>query len=165
MSDLRTLYSTLAGKTISYTNEAGSAVNVAGVDLVNLKEEASELDTPIRLILPFEKRQGGSGSDLELLTVGTTNLFSEISWDLVDLLLHAPVGSGFRLADHLPDLIRYSGAYAELIADSGADLGIGSMTFQGLVIQVTTVEWPPESGQHFHAVEAILSYKEILNVG
>ena len=165
MSDLRTLYTKISELSIVYTNEVGSSVTVSGKDLQNVQEEVESLHCPVRLIMPFQSEKGGSGSSMELLTVGTANIFGRITWSVADLYLHAPTGEGFGLHSHMPDLIRYAGAYAEKIADAGADLALGSMTFVGLELQASDIEWPVGSGQHFYGVECVLQYEEILNTG
>ena len=163
MSDIRLLYDTLAATDIVYTNEASSQITVSAHDLDTVKEEIESLHLPTRVLIPLQSRGAGEGSGMELLTVGTSNIFGRITWRIADLFLHASAGEGYGLHSHLPDLVRYAGAYAEKIADAGADLGIGTMTFAGLDIQVSMIEWPLQSDQLYYGVEALISYEEILN--
>lgn len=163
MSDVRTLYGTLADLAIAYTDEAGGAQSVTAQDLHEVKEETESLHLPTRILIPMQAEGAGDGTGLQLLTVGVSSIFGKITWRIADLYLHASVGEGTGLHSHLPDLILYSGAYAEQIADSGADLGIGTMTFVGLNLQADLIEWPLQSNKWFYGVTAMISYEEILN--
>jgi len=160
MSSIRTLYATLADTAIAYTNEAGASISVTARDLHEVKVE--EMEPPVRILMPYRERSAG-GSDLRLLTVGTSSVFGEVEWAISDLFLLARSGSGYGVHDYLPDLVRYAGAYAEKIADAGADLGIGVMTFQGLTLDCSQIEWPLQSGNWFYGVEAVLVYTELIN--
>lgn len=161
MSDVRALYSALAELVVSFKNEEGRDVSITGRDLHKMKtNEIGAL--PVRILTPFKER-GSGASDLRLLTVGTSNVFGTMTWRIADIMLLCEAGERYGIYKVLPDLVRYSGAYAERIADAGADLGIGTMTYTGLQLDAALIEWPMGSGQEYYGVEAILSYEELIN--
>lgn len=110
MSQIRTIYSNLAGQSVSFTTEAGVAVVVSAKDLHQLPVSVNAADAPLRLLLPYSTdTEGRDGAFASLDTIG------RMDWYLADLLLWKPGTLASGIAESAADLVRYQGAYAEML--------------------------------------------------
>lgn len=110
MSAIRAIYSALAAKSITFSRENGQSVTVDAWDLHQTKNRLEVSDLPIRILSPV-------GPDAESLTgrfilIGTT---AKTEWRLTDDLFWRPVMINTNLHQVYPDLIRYAGAYFDML--------------------------------------------------
>lgn len=110
MSQIRAIYSTLAGTSVTMTTEAGASVTVAARDLDELPVSVNAADAPLRLVLPYSSdTEGRDGAFASLDTIG------RMDWYIADLLLWKPGTLASGIAESAADLVRYQGAYAEML--------------------------------------------------
>ncbi len=110
MSQIRAIYSALAAQSVSFTTEAGVAVVVSAKDLHQLPVSVAAADAPTRLLLPYSTdTEGRDGAFASLDRIG------RMDWYLADLLLWKPGTLASGIAESAADLVRYQGAYAEML--------------------------------------------------
>jgi hypothetical protein len=159
MSDIRTHFTNIAEMEVSFEAEDLKAVTPTAYDLDGIKEEYVSNDLPVRLILPMEEWGAGSEGPI-ILQAGSGTDLMQFAWNVTDLMLLAPAGEGLGIHEHLPDLIRYAGAYVETIADNHV---LTDMQLAGILVRPGTFEWPMTSGNHYHGVEVPMVWKELIN--
>ncbi len=103
---MRAIYRALAGRTVSFTSEAGDAVTVPGLDLHETKNRVGQGRLPVRILAPIgPDAQARGGHFAAVGTLGVMELY------IADDFLLVPAQSGLRLEDVYPDLVRYVGGY------------------------------------------------------
>jgi len=133
MSQIRTIYSNLAGQAVTFTTELGQAVTVAARDLDELPVSVAAANAPLRLVLPYSTdTEGRDGAFASLDSIG------RMDWYMVDLLLWKPGQLASGIAESAADLVRYQGAYAEMLR---------SMRTMGVVTSdVELIDWRMRPG-------------------
>jgi hypothetical protein len=163
VSNIRALYTALAGLDMSFAPEAGGSTSVAAYDLDDLKGRYEKPDLPARVLLPMEEYNAASPGVPELMNAGSTGVGGELSWNVIDLYLHARTGQGRGLLDYLPDLVRYAGNYIEVMLDTRAPtVGIELMSLTPLI---GVYEFPVGGERHYLGVECQLTFRELINAG
>lgn len=110
MSQIRTIYSNLAAQSVTFTRENGASVTVTARDLDELPVSGNAADAPLRLVLPYSSdTEGRDGAFASLDTIG------RMDWYIADLLLWKPGTLASGIAESAADLVRYQGAYAEML--------------------------------------------------
>lgn len=133
MSVVRTVYSNLAATTVTFTTEAGGSVTVTAKDVANLPNSVNAVDAPLRLILPYSM-----GTELTNGHWLTPHGRIQVDWSIGDLLLWKPGQLGSGIAEVAGDLVRYQGAYAEMLR---------GMARMGLTTsQVKLIDWRMKPG-------------------
>ena len=159
MSNIRSLYTALAGINITFTTEAGSNATPVAYDLNSLPRGIKTGHLPCRLLLPTEEWEGGGG--LEIMSMGTATASGEMVWNVTDLMLWKAVGQGRGLMDALPDLVRYAGAYVEALIQNR---NITPNTrLRSLNVRPGVFQYPLGSNSHFFGVEVNLTFAELIN--
>lgn len=163
MSNIRALYTALAALDMDFINEASGSTLVTAYDLDELKGSYENPDLPARVLLPMEEYNGVNPGVPELMNAGSTNVGGEMSWNVIDLYLHASTGQGRGLLDYLPDLVRYAGNYVEVMLDARAPVaGLELMSFTPLI---GVYEFPVGGERHYLGVECQLTFRELVHPG
>ena len=160
MSNLRALYTAIAGIDVVFTAEAGGSVTPTVYDLHELPNTAETADLPLRVLLPLEE-WGGDGPVMELLSTGISGVSGAMTWNVVDLMLYEVVGQTRGMLDVLADLVRYAGAYSEMIMDNRKP--VTQTRLKGVAIRPGVYEWPMGSGRSYFGVECGLVFEELIN--
>lgn len=149
MSAIATAYAALAAANVTVGSITPTAY--APDALPNSGETAI---LPLRVLDPFQigdRAQFG----FSLQDRGATVL-----WTIVDLLLWEQVGQGRGAQDVALDLIKYCGAYAEMIR---AHDTIATQCYITRVSpRIMVLDWPRGSDVWFYAVEVTLTIEELL---
>jgi hypothetical protein len=110
MSQIRAIYSNLAAQAVTFATELGPSVTVAALDLHQLPVSVAAANAPLRLMLPYSTdTEGRDGAFASLDTLG------RMDWYIADLLLWKPGTLASGIAESAADLVRYQGAYAEML--------------------------------------------------
>lgn len=112
MSVVRDIFTNLAAQSVAFTTEGGIAVTPTALDLHQIKPRVDVADLPVRLVYPLGPYVAASGAEYVAMGRGTT-----VRWKLLDDMLWASALSGATIWSVLPDLVRYAGAYADMLAD------------------------------------------------
>lgn len=147
MSQIRQLYTNLAGMTVSFTTEADGSVTVPCYDLHQLPNSVQAADTPCRLLLPYSSvTNAKNGMYASLDTIG------QINWSIGDLLLWKPGALGKGIGQVAADLVRYQGAYAEALRYFKAMGTTDSVVIEGWSFEPGLWNWPIGSDVWFQGV-------------
>lgn len=159
MSAIRTIYSNLAGQSVTFTRESGASVTVAARDLHQLPVSVNAADAPIRLILPYsddtEQRDG---------VVATMGPVGAVTWYIADLLLWKPGALTSGIAESAADLVRYQGAYASVML-AARTLGVtnGTVALESWRARPGLYDWPIGSSTWWQGVMMILTVAEVVD--
>jgi hypothetical protein len=160
MSQIRTIYSNLAAQSVTFTKEAGGSVTVTAKDLDELPSAVQAADAPTRLLLPYanttETRDGQFAS---LDSVGRQE------WFLSDLLLWKPAPLGSGIAESAADMIRYQGAYFEMLRsfkDCGIVGGDSDVELIGWRAIPGVYDWPIGGDSWWQGVMITLQVLEVM---
>ena len=160
MSNLRALYTAIAGIDLAFTAEAGGSVTPTVYDLHELPNTAETADLPMRVLLPLEE-WGGEGPTFDMISVGTSSVSGLMFWNVVDLMLYDAVGQTRGMLDILADLVRYSAAYVDMLANNRVPTA--NIQLMNVAIRPGVYEWPIQSGRSYFGVECALVYQELIN--
>lgn len=159
MSQIRTIYSNLAGQSVSFTTEAGVAVVVSAKDLHQLPVSVNAADAPLRLLLPYSTdTEGRDGAFASLDTIG------RMDWYLADLLLWKPGTLASGIAESAADLVRYQGAYAEMLRSMRA-MGVTTSDVELIDWRMRPglYDWPIGSNTWWQGCMVILHVLEVMD--
>lgn len=156
MSQVRTLYSTLAATSVTFTKEAGTSVTVAAKDVSALPSAVQAADAPVRLLLPYSVTTRADGS---FLTVDT---ILAATWVISDLLLWKPGTLGAGIADSAADLVRYQGAYLEALRSLASMGGLAGVQLLSIELSPGLYDWPIGSNTWWQGVMASVTVLEEL---
>lgn len=159
MSQIRAIYSTLAGTSVTMTTEAGASVTVAARDLDELPVSVNAADAPLRLVLPYSSdTEGRDGAYASLDTIG------RMDWYIADLLLWKPGTLASGIAESAADLVRYQGAYAEMLRSMRA---MGAPTSDVELVdwrmRPGLYDWPIGSNTWWQGCMVILHVLEVMS--
>lgn len=160
-SQIRTIYSTLATKTVTVTSSvAYGTVTPQVFDLNALPQFADTAKLPARFLLPFgvvgAKAQG---NDHRFVALGTT---TKIQWQVVDLLLWRAVEDGLGIESVSADMVTYAAQYIKLIRENRS-LGLAQVEIVGANFEADAFEYPPQSNTWFWGVLVTLQINETLS--
>lgn len=160
MSQIRTVYSNLAALSVTFTRESGGSITVGAKDLDELPNSVAAADAPVRLLLPYanttETRDGQFAS---LDRVGRQE------WFLSDLLLWKPAPLGSGIAESAADLVRYQGAYFEMLRDwrdCGIVGGDSDVELIGWRAAPGVYDWPIGGNAWWQGVMITLQVLEVM---
>lgn len=160
MGQIRTVYSNLAALGVTFTRESGASVTVAAKDLDELPNAVQAADAPVRLVLPYanttETRDGQFAS---LDSVG------RVEWFISDLLLWKPASLGSGIAESAADLVRYQGAYYEMLRsfkDCGIVGGDSDVELIGWRAVPGVYDWPIGGNAWWQGVMMTLQVLEVM---
>lgn len=157
MSVVRQIYTNIAASPVAFTTEAGDAVSVAAWDLHQIRPRVAQADLPARLLYPMGPYSAASPSEYVAIGTGST-----VKWRILDDMLWLPATSGNAIWDVMPDLVRYAGAYADMIAlmrqpVPGAVAG-SRTTLEGWDIAPALIQWGETS---YFGVRVSLTVQEL----
>jgi len=157
-SVIRTIYSTLASKTISVTNSVAYGTKTPPVfDLDALPDYVDSAKLPCRLLLPFGTAKA-EGRDVHFIALGNTN---KVTWRVIDLLLWRQVEEGIGVNSVAADLMTYCAQYIAMLRANR------SLVAQTVIKSVNLTpdmwEYPLGSGIFFWGVECALDIDEVLS--
>lgn len=159
MSVVRTIYTNLAASQVTFATEAGPTVTVSARDLSTLLNTVNAADAPIRLILPYSV-----GTELTNGHWLTPANRIQVDWSINDLMLWKPGQLGSGIAEVAGDLVRYQGAYAEMIRGM---VRMGISTHQVKLIEWRmkpgVFDWPIGSRTYWQGVMVFLKVTEVLD--
>lgn len=156
MSNLRTIYTNLAAKTVTVVSPVHGSQTPPVRDLDELPAFVEAAQCPVRLLLPIGPGRGESREG-QFICLGTTG---RSTWHVTDLLLWRPIEEGLSLESVAVDLVLYAAAYIEMLR-----------TFRSPASQCILKEWqivtgrfnyPSGSANWFFGVECSLDIEEVL---
>lgn len=136
MSQIRTIYTTIANTGITFTKEAGGAVTVAAKDLNALPGALQSADAPVRLLLPYSVTTRADGSFM------TLDALMSVTWVVTDLMLWRPGQLGAGISESAPDLVRYQAAYLEAIRALHSMGGLAGVATLDIELRPGIYNWP-----------------------
>ena len=157
MSVIATIYTNLAALNVTVTSSVqyGTVTPTAyAPGAVPPSGETGNL--PMRIIDPVHNNDQGQ---YQFVAYGTT---ATVHWQITDLLLWDEVGQGRGPLDMLPDLVKYCGAYAEVIRQNRG-IVFATAAIQQVTPRIGVYEWPRGTGVMFYGVEVTLSIEEVLS--
>lgn len=157
MSNVLSLYSTLASKGVSVT--VGEAtITPTAYSLERLPDVVEPAMLPCRLLLPMGPR--GEGRDFNFIALGKT---TTVTWHLTDLMLWRMADTGIGLEDIAAILVGYAGAYAEMLRANRA-MGQTQCHIVSARFSYATFRYPDtEFGQLYDGVECSIDIEEALS--
>ena len=155
MSQLATIYSTLAATPITV-----GAVAVAALNGATLPDSVESAQLPVRLILPVGGKASGTVQTPRTFKTSTTQGgVLVVDWTLSDVLLWRALGAGVGLTDLAPELIAYMAAYMAVVAP----LRTPRWSVTNIAFPVIGgLEWPASSDRWYSGVQATLTIREII---
>lgn len=155
---IRTMYSNLAARNVTYTNQHGVITTPRTYDLDELPDNVSPADAPARLLLPYATFT--EGKDGRFAALGA---ISQINWSITDLLLITPGVLGGGIGQVAADIVLYQDAYVTMLTrgdrtlDTGGEVEVlGWRPIPGLY------DWPIGSGQWWQGVMIVIDVLEVI---
>lgn len=160
-SQIRTIYSTLATKTIQVASSVAYGTTTPQIfDLNALPEFSDSAKLPARLLLPFGTVGAkAEGRDHHFVALGNT---TKLTWQVVDLLLWRMTEEGIDLSSVAADLVTYCAQYIKMIRENRS-LGLGQVEIVGANFETDAFEYPPGSNVWFWGVLVTLQINETLS--
>lgn len=143
-SGIATIYSTLAAKSITV-----NGVAITGVSGANVPNNTTSAELPLRILSSLSAYLFENVSDAPLWMTGAGGQLKQMTWQIADLLLYAPAGSGTGVGNFEPWLLAYIAAYADMLA---SDTALSALN----VVRVDPTwangiyEYPPQSEQFYY---------------
>lgn len=160
-SQIRTIYSTLATKTIEVASSVAYGTKTPQIfDLDELPAVVESAQLPARLLLPFGVvGSKAEGRDHHFIALGTT---TKVQWQVVDLLLWRPVEEGIGIESVSADMVTYCAQYIKMIRENRS-LGLSQVEIIGANFETDAYEYPPQSEIWFWGVLVTLQINETLS--
>ncbi len=160
-SQIRTIYSTLATKTIEVANSVAHNTTTPQIfDLNKLSVFVESAQLPARLLLPFGVvGSKAEGRDHRFVALGNT---TKVAWQVVDLLLWRPIEEGTGIESVSADMVTYCAQYIKMIRENRS-LGLAQVEIVGANFEADAWEYPPESGAWYWGVLVTLAINETLS--
>jgi hypothetical protein len=157
-SQIRTIYSTLATKTIQVESSVAYGTTTPQIfDLNALPDYVDSAKLPCRLLLPFGTAKA-EGRDVHFIALGNT---AKATWHVIDLLLWRPVEEGIGVNSVAADLMTYCAQYVAMLR---ANRSLVSQTvIKSVNLTPDTWEYPLGSGVFYWGVECALDIDEVLS--
>lgn len=140
------------------TNIAGIAVTVGSTTanakvLTTMPDSLRSADLPMRLILC-----DGTAGDEGIRSLTISGGLQQAVWEIRDTYIYKPIAQGAGLDEALPALISYTTAYAAAFS-TNKTIAANSI-IEEISGEVTTWEYPANSGTRYHIVEHVLLVRE-----
>lgn len=140
------------------TNIAGVAVTSDSVTttakvLTSMPNSLRTAAMPMRLVLC-----NGTAGDEGIRSLTVSGGLQQAVWEIRDVFVWKPLAQGGGLDDALPALVNYTAAYAGAFA-SQKNIATNSV-IEDISAEITTWEYPADSGTVYHIVEHVLLVRE-----
>lgn len=137
------------------------ATAVGGITAIPANQTPDTFDSwrfPCRVILPISGRGSGESQRVTTFKDSSGRVGLVIDWTISDLFFLRAADAGVGLADGLPQLIDYCGAYASAVAQLRTPKW--SVTNVSFPI-IGPLEWP-SGGRTYDAVQAQIIVRELI---